>query len=483
MTPNAAVGISDHRVRDLAPPAFLQRDDELVRLERAAGDTRLPSRQRGELLENELQRALYLDPAYEHPGVDIARPRSRDGDVGEPEDAVRMVVPHVAREVAGPRHRPHESQLQALRAPDDADAVESALDRGSFEHQHRHRLQLITKPREQVSHCRGHRRRQVEADTAGPNEPTAIAVAGQRHEHVETLATHATEERRRRLIGDIAGDGAQIADVVGEPFKFEGDAANGLRPRGLPTSRQRLDRTTVRACMSDHRIACDRLRDQHSPLAGHSLQQALHAAMLVAEHDLEKQHLLAVRLEAEVRRLDNAGVDRTDRDLVHLLAVDAKERVGFGVEDEGRAPGRTVIRQMATQGFEPRVPVGHHGTLLRNLALEGVCLGTVWSEGRILLAYQRTRGTQLPEGVMGQDGDQPRGIVALRHAEERDETPLPGHGVEYRLAKPVHCLDRHGAKRDRPTVAQLLRLEASHGALPPSAAAACARTVWRGPGR
>ena len=37
------------------------------------------------------------------------------------------------------------------------------------------------------------------------------------------------------------------------------------------------------------------------------------------------EDLLAVALEAEVPRLDDAGVDRTDRDLVDLLAFDAVE--------------------------------------------------------------------------------------------------------------------------------------------------------------
>ena len=56
-------------------------------------------------------------------------------------------------------------------------------------------------------------------------------------------------------------------------------------------------------------------------------ERALDAAVLVAERDLEVEDLLAVALEAEVARLDDAGVDRADRDLVHLLALDREERV------------------------------------------------------------------------------------------------------------------------------------------------------------
>ncbi len=47
--------------------------------------------------------------------------------------------------------------------------------------------------------------------------------------------------------------------------------------------------------------------------------------MLVAERDLEVEDVLAVALEAEVPRLDDAGVDRADGDLVDLVALDAEE--------------------------------------------------------------------------------------------------------------------------------------------------------------
>ena len=48
-------------------------------------------------------------------------------------------------------------------------------------------------------------------------------------------------------------------------------------------------------------------------------------AMLVAERDLQVKDLLAVALEAEMSRLDDAGVNRADRDLVDLLAFNPEE--------------------------------------------------------------------------------------------------------------------------------------------------------------
>ncbi len=77
--------------------------------------------------------------------------------------------------------------------------------------------------------------------------------------------------------------------------------------------------------MADRRVAGERLgvvdRTRRRPAA----QGLLDAAVLVAERDLEVEDLLAVALEAEVSGLDDAGVDRADRDLVDLVALDAVE--------------------------------------------------------------------------------------------------------------------------------------------------------------
>ena len=53
----------------------------------------------------------------------------------------------------------------------------------------------------------------------------------------------------------------------------------------------------------------------------------LDALVHVAEPLLEPEHFLADDREAEVAGLDDAGVHRPDRDLVHAVAVDAHERV------------------------------------------------------------------------------------------------------------------------------------------------------------
>src|SRR5207247_11452910 len=94
--------------------------------------------------------------------------------------------------------------------------------------------------------------------------------------------------------------------MIRQPLQLERDATNRLPPRGLATARERLDRATIRAAMADHRVSGDRLRDEHGPVSAQALEQSFDATMLVAEHDLQKQHVLAVRLKPEMAGLEHA---------------------------------------------------------------------------------------------------------------------------------------------------------------------------------
>ena len=59
--------------------------------------------------------------------------------------------------------------------------------------------------------------------------------------------------------------------------------------------------------------------------AGH---QRLGALVHIAKALFEPHHRLAVGGEAEMPGLDDAGMDRADRDLVQILALDGEERIG-----------------------------------------------------------------------------------------------------------------------------------------------------------
>ncbi len=111
---------------------------------------------------------------------------------------------------------------------------------------------------------------------ARPDQAAAVAVAREGHQQIQALAPHPAEVRRGRLVGDVAGDGAEVADVVGQALELEGDAADGLRPGRLPAPGQRLDRAAGGARVADDGVAGDRLRDQDGvrPAAGVSSRRS-----------------------------------------------------------------------------------------------------------------------------------------------------------------------------------------------------------------
>jgi|GEM_PF-4279219 len=130
--------------------------------------------------------------------------------------------------------------------------------------------------------------------------------------------------------------------------------------------------------------------------------------MLVAEADLEVNHLFARALKTEMARLDDPGVYRSNCNLVNFATVHAEKIM----EDRSAAVG-------CAQGFEPRMAGRHQGVLLPNLALEQMRLRMRRGERRI--APFGGCAARDRQGIVRVEGDhrhQP-GSVALRHAEPR----------------------------------------------------------------
>ncbi len=93
--------------------------------------------------------------------------------------------------------------------------------------------------------------------------------------------------------------------------------------------------------MPDRGVAGQRLHVVDRARAGAADQGPLDAPVLVAELDLQVQDVLAVALEAEMARLDDAGVHGTDRDLVNLLALDAEVVGDATARSASPCPGST----------------------------------------------------------------------------------------------------------------------------------------------
>jgi hypothetical protein len=60
-------------------------------------------------------------------------------------------------------------------------------------------------------------------NTAGTHQTFSEPVAAKNLQQVEKIAAHPAEIGRRRVEGDIAAQGPEVAEVIGYAFKLEGD--------------------------------------------------------------------------------------------------------------------------------------------------------------------------------------------------------------------------------------------------------------------
>ncbi len=130
-------------------------------------------------------------------------------------------------------------------------------------------------------------------------------------------------EREPAVVAEVA----EVAQMVADALALEGERA---QPRG---ARRRCDagdgfqRLRVGARIRDGPVAGNASR-QPVPLGErHRLEALFDPLVHVPEALLEAQHLFADDLEAEMSRLDDAGVHRPDGDLVNAVAFDADECV------------------------------------------------------------------------------------------------------------------------------------------------------------
>ena len=182
--------------------------------------------------------------------------------------------------------------------------------------------------------------------------------------------------------------------------------------------------------------------------------------------------------------LDDPGVHRADGHFVHLLPVDAEERIGARVRARPRSAPAGVVRGMAPQRLEPRMALGTHAALLGDLPLEGMRLRAVRRERRVAVGHDHARRRRArPRASSARTATSARPVASLRHPEERRPRAT-------RPARPRSRCSRNRSTVSSGTAPQRTRragcaarlAEPAHGALPPSAAAARVSAAWIGAG-
>ncbi len=163
--------------------------------------------------------------------------------------------------------------------------------------------------------------------------------------------------------------------------------------------------------------------------------------MLVAKRDLQVEHLLPMTLETKVARLDDARVDRPDRDLVDFIALDAVEIHDTGHRHLARVSAPRImarsIRGVKTHRFQPRMSLGADAVLLGQLALEQMDLGTFRGQrGKAVGSQRGHAGVQQAMVAIGQDGVQVHVRLRRGSITEKGRDGLPrGHRLDDGTAK------------------------------------------------
>ena len=207
-------------------------------------------------------------------------------------------------------------------------------------------------------------RAQIRRDAAGNDPVHHQPVAETRGGGAQHLLAQHAAMRQHQAERGIVADGTEIAEVVGDPLQLRHHPAQRHRARrhidtqGPPPP---LGRTQT------HRRRWNRRRCGRRCAAargiGRTLQQRLDALVHVAQALLQPHHGFAIGGEAEVAGLDDAGMHRTDRDLVQAVAFHRQERVvGRGLVPPAsvvqpgtriRQPDRIQPEQVAHRALQP----------------------------------------------------------------------------------------------------------------------------------
>src|SRR5690606_30070753 len=125
----------------------------------------------------------------------------------------------------------------------------------------------------------------------------------------------------------VVADGADVAEMIGKPLELGHQRAQPVSAGRRLDAERGLGRAGEGERVGDRAVARDAARETRGPVERRAGHQRLHALVDVAKALLQPHDELAIGVEAEMAGLDDAGMDRPDRDLVNALPLDRQEGV------------------------------------------------------------------------------------------------------------------------------------------------------------
>ena len=129
--------------------------------------------------------------------------------------------------------------------------------------------------------------------------------------------------------GGVIADGADVAEVIGEPFELAHERAQPHRASRHVDAVRSLDRPGESERVGHGAVAGHPPREHRGTFDGRAFHQPLDALVHVTKSRLEANDRLAVRGETEMPGLDDARVHGTHRNLVQALAFGRQEDVAL----------------------------------------------------------------------------------------------------------------------------------------------------------
>ena len=156
--------------------------------------------------------------------------------------------------------------------------------------------------------------------------------------------------------GSVVADRADIAEMIGEPLQFRHQRAQTDRARGGASKPSAASTARAKAMrIGDGAVAGDARRRAAPLRERRAAHQRVDALVDIAEPLFQPHHGFAVGGEAEMAGLDDAGMNRSDRNLMQALAFDRQERISGCSAGAGAAAPSGCARPAAVIEPGPRV--------------------------------------------------------------------------------------------------------------------------------
>ena len=316
----------------------------------------LAGRQALENLLDQRQALLDLADANPDPRIDVAGVQHRHL---EGELVVGRIAGHAARVEGAARGAADitaGAELAHVVRLHDAGGHGAVLQRGGVVVELDQAREHAADFREQGVHLRRAVRRDVARDAARHDrvhhQPVTEAGLGRAQRALAQDAALRMHQRKRGVVAD----GADVAEMIGQPLQLGHQRAQIKRARRHLHLQRGFDGLREGKGIGDRAVAggaAGELRRLVERGAGH---QRFDALVHIAEPLLQPHDVFAIGGEAEMSRLDDAGMHRTDRDLMQAFAFRRQEGVGRGLA--ARAALAERMAHVPESEIEPAARVG-----------------------------------------------------------------------------------------------------------------------------